>query len=210
MRLGWLLSRRLFGRIPKEGEEGAGDLAREPVLDISDIRSLGFWISNALMIAATIFGVYLAASEGFKQAMLFRQAEEQEHTYDLLTALRAEVIRNRENAGAATAKGLEELPQSWEEPPVIQRYIWQTMQNVPETFRVPPEALNGIALYYEALDNHLVTAFNGSTHRSTQYSAFQALEKANAAFDKDVIATIGAKMARLQDSLARYGVDPKE
>lgn len=209
MRLGWLLSRRLFGRIPKDGEESK-ESPDEPVLDISDIRSLGFWISNGLMIAATIFGVYLAASEGFKQAMLFRQVEEQEHTYDLLTALRAEVVRNREIVGAATEKGLEELPQSWEEPPAIQRFVWQTMQNVPETFRVPPQALNGIAIYYEALDEYLPTAFNSSTHRSTQYSAFKALAEANAAFDKDVIATIGAKMAKLQSALADYGVDPKE
>lgn len=205
MRLGWHTLRRLFAR--SGGEDGAPG---EPALDISDIRSLGFWISNALMVIATILGVYLAASEGFKKALLFRQVEEREHTYDLLTALRAEIALNRKVVGAVTEKGLAELPQSWEEPPVIQRYIWQTMQNVPETFRAPPEALNGIALYYASLDEHLPAAFNDRAHRTTQYAAFKKLAEANAAFDAGVIVPIDAKMARLHDTLAEFGVDPKE
>ena len=207
MRLGWLLTRKNTVRRAPDGE---GDEVEpgEGALDVSDIRSLGFWISNALMILATILGVYLAASEGFKQAMQFRQVEEAEHTYELLTALHAELQLNRSRLGEAVTDGLDELPQSYEEPPRNQRYIWQAMQNVPETFRVPPQALNGIAHYYREIDDYLEQAFDGRKHPSDQRRAFERLEAANAEFDAQVMTVIDAKMEELRRKLAEFGVDP--
>lgn len=207
MRLGWLLARRNAVRSTAD-DGGSGSSGADPALDVSDIRSLGFWISNALMIVATILGVYLAASEGFKQALQFRQVEESEHTYDLLTALRAELELNRSRAGNAVADGLQNLPQGWEEPPRNQRYIWNTMQNVPETFRVPPEALNGIAHYYSELDVYLEQAFDERKHPSDQRGAFMKLQEANAVFDETVMSVVDSKMRALREELLSYGIDP--
>ena len=207
MRLSWLLAKRHPAR--KATDTNAPNPAREP-LDLSDLRSLGFWISNALTIVATVLGVYLAASEGFKQALQFRQVEENEHTYDLLTALQAELGHNRALVGATVTKGLEQLPNSWENPPVLQRYVWQTMQNVPQTFRTPPVALNGIALYYNELDIHLENAFNERKHPSEQRSAILALQKANAELDQTVITAINVRMADLKQKLERFGLDPDD
>lgn len=209
MRLGWLLAKRYPGRSAPSNDESGGPGDAE-TLDVSDVRSLGFWISNALTIVATVLGVYLAASEGFKQALQFRQVEENEHTFDLLTSLKAEITHNRALTGELVDKGLEQLPQSWEKPPVQQRYIWQTMQNVPETFRAPPVALNGIALYYSRLDEHLEVAFNQRRHPSDQRNALLALQEANAEFDQTVLTAINAKMAELRSKLETFGINPDE
>ncbi|MEO0974308.1 MAG: hypothetical protein AAFX85_14550 [Pseudomonadota bacterium] len=206
MRLGWLLARKNVVRNPEDGSDSPAPGAA--ALDLSDIRSLGFWISNLLTIVATVLGVYLAASEGFNQAMQFRQIEENEHTYDLLTALHGELTLNRTRVGDVVSKGLEKLPQSWEEPPQRQRFIWRTMQTVPETFRVPPPALNGVALYYSELDEYLEQAFDERKHPSDQRSAFVKLQRANSVLDDEVMTVIEAKMTELRQKLTRYGVDP--
>lgn len=206
MRLGWLLARKNLGRktpTPSPADDNEA-------LDVSDVRSLGFWISNALTIVATVLGVYLAASEGFKQALQFRQVEENEHTYDLLTALSAEISHNRALVETVVVKGLEQLPQSWEKPPIQQRYVWQTMQNVPETFRTPPAALNGISMYYSKLDEHLAVAFNHRRHPSDQRSALLALQEANTEFDETVVTAINDRMADLRSKLQEFGVDPED
>ena len=207
MKLGTLFGRRPIVRRAVEHEDDETAVA-EARVDLSDVRSLGFWISNAFTILATVLGVYLAASEGFKQALQFRQVEENEHTYDLLTALKAELEYNRGQAGDTVERGLEKLPQSWEEPPPRQGFVWKTMQAVPETFRVPPAALNGIALYYSRLDQHMTDAYNERKHPSDQRNAILALQEANAELDDTVLRAINARMAQLKETLADFGVDP--
>ncbi|MEM9743268.1 MAG: hypothetical protein AAF918_11345 [Pseudomonadota bacterium] len=207
MRLGTLLGRRPIVRKALSHDESADDSAQAK-MDASDVRSLGFWISNAFTIVATVLGVYLAASEGFKQALQFRQVEENEHTYDLLTALKSELEYNRTQAGETVEQGLKQLPQNWQEPPKRQSFVWQTMQAVPETFRVPPVALNGIALYYAQLDEHLTAAYDERKHPSDQRSAILALQEANATLDTTVLTAINTRMAELKAQLTHFGIDP--
>jgi len=48
---------------------------------MSELRSGAFWVGQIIMLVATVLGIYLAASLGFKQALKLNLVEADRTTY---------------------------------------------------------------------------------------------------------------------------------
>ncbi|MFK7839263.1 MAG: hypothetical protein AB8B83_02940 [Bdellovibrionales bacterium] len=109
-----------------------------------------FWISQIVVILATVLGVYLAATEGFKLAIHFDRLSEQRDNYYLQKAFYDEISDNIETAESMLEK-LEANPGNAKyilENHQFSLYIWNTMPEHNATFQIPTEVLNDLRSYY--------------------------------------------------------------
>lgn len=106
-----------------------------------------FWASQLAVIASTIFGVYLASSEGLKSAVEFHAITQLEEKYHILKSLRQEVATNnqlvldfcdkslvRDTAGHITAyRSHTALEVHW--------FVWPLLQNTERSLALPTDIL---------------------------------------------------------------------
>lgn len=120
-------------------------------LDNSDLNSSAFWVGHLLMIAATVFGVYLAAHTGFSQAMLFNELKGKQSNYYLRQSLHDELadnvalLRQYQTTVLTQSPGSRELQQHH---PSLSLFIWETLKTAPNTLETPSYFLREARLFY--------------------------------------------------------------
>lgn len=118
-----------------------------------------FWASQLAVIASTIFGVYLASSEGLKSAVEFHAVTQLEEKYYALNSLREEVVKNnqlvvdfcdkslvRNAEGDVTAYRASALLN-------INWFVWQLLQNTDRSLALPTDILLGVEDYVTQTNN---------------------------------------------------------
>lgn len=125
-------------------------------LDNSDLNSSAFWVGHLLMIAATVFGVYLAAHTGFSQAMLFNELKSKQSNYYLRQSLYDELtdnvalLRHYHTTVLTQSPGSRELQQH---RPALSLFVWETMKTAPNTLETPSHILRGARQFYRDVES---------------------------------------------------------
>lgn len=115
-------------------------MVNQPI-ESSEVKKPSFWISQIFILMATILGVYLAATQGFKQAVQFEHIMGQKSTYYLQSSIKNELSLNI----TATEQFLEKTQQSkdqWATYPLdFSTFIWNNMQNSSTALELSPVIL---------------------------------------------------------------------
>ena len=109
-------------------------------LNVTGSSNREFWFGHILILLATVFAVYLAASAGLKTAVEFELIKSDRDSYYMRSALLDEVRDNaeqmqrwgKEYRGGKARKFIGN-PEDFK----LDDYIWQTMKDSSGTFEIP-------------------------------------------------------------------------
>jgi hypothetical protein len=161
-----------------------------------------FWLAQILMLASTVIGVYLAGMIGFEKGMQFDELRSQKVVYHMLSSIEGELDDNL-NAMQKLTGELKTLPF-----PIMQRlrqergldtFIWESMKESSETFRIPSDIITAIRRYYsnmEGIMRRLEKSELGRNHAADQIKSESAKVK------ELVMIRIHEEKQRIEDTLA--------
>ncbi len=206
------------------------------VLRIFKVRESGnaeFWISNLIVMASTIIGVYLAAQAGFTTAMQFEIARSERDGYYMRRALLDEVKDNLASVdewSAAFEKTLRNriseqyfLPSDtwtvywsgkngWSNAGVVpdelkmKTFVWETMKQQAITFQLPPELLSAVRRYYDSMDGNMKDVLG---HEWKAGPAAKAILEDTKRMRDEAIPAFEKDIADLRESLTARSVPVK-
>lgn len=170
---------------------------------LDETKKLSFWVSQLFILLATVVGVYLASSQGFRQALAYGDIQNTRSNYYLRKSLRGELADNvrlvREYANRVKTGGLP----ARKEPFNLDTFVWESMKNSSATLETPPELLRESRMFYRGI---------ADTHEKIVNNTFGvdfAVKKLNEFADhmeKEVLPQFDADMQTLRDSLAKRDV----
>jgi hypothetical protein len=203
------------------------------VFNIFKVRDEGnaeFWISNVVIMASTILGVYLAASAGYRTALDFEVARSERDGYYMRRALLDEVKDNLdavdgwtkdfEKALRTTISESYFLPgDSWVtywsdkggwsnshmKPDQLHMttYVWETMKQQTITFQLTPEILSAVRRYYDAMDGNMKDMVSEDWKAAR---AAKAILEDTKRMREEILPVFEKDIAKLHNSLAQKGV----
>jgi hypothetical protein len=110
-------------------------------LDTSEASKLSFWISQLCIIVATVLGVFLAANQGFKQAIAYGDIQSDKNNYYLRKSLQNEIAANISHT-RGYLKRIERGSLAERKAPFkLESFVWDCMRNSPYTLEMPSELL---------------------------------------------------------------------
>lgn len=179
-------------------------ITESKAMDYTEIRKASFWISQIFIILATVMGVYLASSQGFKQAMAYGNLQAARNNYYLRKSLRIEMNDNvalvREYMGRLETGGLP----ARKAPFSLDTFVWESMKNSPSTMEIPPQMLQEARKFYRGVaDLHQKVVDN-------TYSVKVANERLAGLADhveKDVLPIFDADIDKLGRHLKANGME---
>ncbi len=165
-----------------------------------EIRKASFWVSQIFILAATIMGVYLASSQGFKQAMAYGEIMSDKDNYYLRKSLQSEIADNlvlvREYMKRLETGGLP----ARQAPFALDTFVWENMKFSSATLETPPELLRESRVFYRGVADLQQKIANNT------YGVKVGIEKLQELVDhveKEVLPKFTADCQALKASLAR-------
>ena len=146
---------------PPSGQNpGQRDPLRQKLknMDHTDLGSSGFWIGQAMMILATVVGVYLAAYAGLEQALAFDRIQTLQDNYYLRQSLHDELSDNADALAAFATETLQNNPPLHiikAQRPDLERFVWETMRFSQTTLETPSTFLTSARRFYADADSLL-------------------------------------------------------
>jgi hypothetical protein len=207
-----------------------------PILRIFKVRESGnaeFWISNLVIMASTIIGVYLAAQAGFTTALQFEIARSERDGYYMRRALLDEVqdnlasvddwsktfekaLRNRISESyflpADTWTGYWSDKNGWSNAGIIpdelkmKTFVWETMKQQSITFQLPPELISAVRRYYDSMDGSMKDVRSHEWHAGP---AAKAILEDTKRMRDDIVPAFEKDIAELRASLQAKSVPVK-
>lgn len=120
-------------------------------MQFDEIRKASFWVGQFFIIIATVLGVYLASTQGFKQAMAYGNLQSARSNYYLRKSLRTEMHDNialvREYMKRLETGGLP----ARKAPFSLDTFVWESMKNATATMETPPEMLREARMFYRGV-----------------------------------------------------------
>lgn len=116
---------------------------------VNEIKKASFWVSQIFIIIATVLGVYLAASQGYKQAVQFENMTSYKDNYYLQKSLQYELQDNiviLKNYMANIQNG--NYYGARVEPLGFYTLIWENMKFSKTTLGTPPDFLRQAQQFY--------------------------------------------------------------
>ncbi|QIQ20253.1 hypothetical protein [Zophobihabitans entericus] len=115
----------------------------------NEVKKASFWISQLFILLATVSGVYLAANQGFKQAVEFENMNTYKDTYYLQKSLQNELQDNI----IILQKYMEKVQDgayfgARNEPLNFYSLVWENMKFSPTTLSAAPEVLRDAQRFY--------------------------------------------------------------
>jgi len=162
-----------------------------------------FWLAQVLMLVSTVIGVYLAGMIGFEKGMAFDELRTQKVVYHMLTAIEGELDDNLKQMQTLSDE-LNTLSfptlQHLSEERGLDTFIWESMKESPETFRIPSDIITGIRRYYsnmEAIIRHLEKAELG------RGVAIEQIKSESTKVKELVMIRISEEQQKIRDRLGR-------
>lgn len=119
---------------------------------VDEVKKVSFWVSQLFILLATVMGVYLASSQGFKQAMMYGNLQSARNNYYLRKSLRSEIADNlpliREYLKGLETGGLPARKAGF----ALDTFVWDSMKNSPSTMETPPQLLQESRKFYRGID----------------------------------------------------------
>lgn len=120
----------------------------------SDVKQAGFWVSQLCVIVATVLGVFLAANQGYKQAINFENALTYKDTYYVQQSMKYElednIIKIQEYIKKAKNPAYGIGAKS--EPLNLNSLVWENMKFSPATLGVNPDFLRLAQNFYNKIN----------------------------------------------------------
>lgn len=164
----------------------------------SDIRKASFWVSNLFIIAATVLGVFLAATQGFEQAVQFDNLRGDKNNYYMRQSLRGELADNAGYVKEYIAKVSNQVvsPQL-----VLEDFVWNNMTYAANALETPTELLREAQRFHRR-----VTEIMATPHFNDRMKA-QHLGELVKHLEENVLPAFDADIEALAKSLKARNVD---
>lgn len=168
----------------------------------SEIKKASFWISQFFIIAATVLGVYLAALQGFKQAVNFDTMQRLRNTYYLQSSLKSELQSNVQIARDYVSKQKAGMAPAQAASP-LNTFIWEAMKNSSTTWETPPEILTSAQKFYRYIPELQAAAGTTLGHAVVN----REIEKITAQIETDTLPAIDKNLERLRTNLKGFDIE---
>lgn len=123
-----------------------------------DKNNAEFWVSHLLIIASTVLGVYLAASEGYHVAVTFERVKSDRQSYYLQSALLSELrdnIDHMERWRTRYQTVSKNIFRGRGREIRLETHVWDGMAGSKSAYEVPVSVLNGIRRFYRRSESNL-------------------------------------------------------
>jgi len=181
------------------------NILKQPIKRAFKPGSMGqFWLTQSVVIASTIVGVYLAASVGLMEALRYEQLVNQRDLYYMNESLKAELDDNLQSLEQFIADlknpEIRYVPQR---RPDFSNYIWNVMGESSVTFQVPAKIITGVRRYHQKVDDLLDKLDNKIFSKDF---VRKSLEQQATRLRKDVFPVMATLKSDLQKQLQRYEI----
>ncbi|RKS84467.1 hypothetical protein DES39_2143 [Orbus hercynius] len=167
---------------------------------VNEIKKASFWVSQVFILLATVIGVYLAASQGYKQAVQFENMTSYKESYYLQKSLQYELQDNIVLLKGYMAKIQDSnYYGARNEPLNFYTLIWENMKFSSTTLSTPPMLLRQAQQFYREV---------AKLHESIAISDISVptgIKKLQAQIDiveQQLIPTLEKNTAQIQHELA--------
>lgn len=118
-----------------------------------DTRRAAFWISQLFVLLATVLGVYLASSQGFKQALAYGEVQATRTNYYLRQSLRNELEANLAPVRDYLTAIASGSASSRNQPIALETFIMDCLRNSPATLETPSDLLAESRKFYRDVED---------------------------------------------------------
>lgn len=168
-----------------------------------ETKKLSFWVSQIFILLATVMGVYLASSQGFKQALAYGDVQAMRSNYYLRKSLQSEIADNiplvREYMKRLETGGLPARKAAFS----LDTFVWESLKSSSATLETPPELLRESRQFYRGVAD-LHTKIVDNTYGVKV--ANEKLEELISHMEKDVLPMFDKDIAALRNELKNRGV----
>lgn len=179
-------------------------MVNQPI-ESSEVKKPSFWISQIFILMATILGVYLAATQGFKQAVQFEHIMGQKSTYYLQSSIKNELSLNI----TATEQFLEKTQQSkdqWATYPLdFSTFIWNNMQNSSTALELSPVILANTEKLMTNIPKEYLKATTGD--QMQRQAAIQQLGILVQQYHNTLLPELNKNIGQLEQTLQKAGIE---
>jgi hypothetical protein len=176
-----------------------------PKVDTGEVRKASFWISQVCIIIATILGVYLAANQGFKQALAYGNIQADKSNYHLRQSLRNEIAGNvtitRDYLKRIARGGIANRRAPFQ----LDTYVWDTMKYSGNTLETPADLLGANMDFMRQMNDLYAKIASGDV--SVEDGA-KRVETLLAKIENETLPKFDADINEIKARLAKQGVTP--
>ena len=177
-------------------------------LSVSGQPNTEFWLTQCIILASTVLGVYLASFAGFEIAVDFDRYQSTSDVYNLERSLEAEFVDNIEKVETWIAE-YPEGPMTWHAPQLAPRerhklddMVWETMRYSPRTFEVNPQIITGVRRFYSDIDAQMTIMFMQQNANGMARNALKKMGEIVATARNVVLPLLRSEIERLDGELA--------
>ena len=178
-------------------------------LSVNGRPNCEFWLTQSIILASTIIGVYLASLAGFDIAVDFDRYQSVSDVYNLEKSLEAEFSDNIEKVETWIAD-YSEGPMTWHAAKLAPRerhklddMVWQTMRYSQRTFEVNPAIITGVRRFYSDIEAQMTIMFMQQNANGMARNALKNMGKIAATARADVLPLLQSEIDRLDGELAK-------
>ena len=134
---------------------------------MSDLRAPAYWVGHFFTVAATIIGVYYAATVGFEVALKLELVRADRGTYYVSESMYQELEFNIENM-EKYIKNIEDKKYVYKEHIAgiqLNEYVFKSAMYSDSVFEIEPSLLTEVSIYYFSVGNaikHYIATDMGS------------------------------------------------
>ena len=169
-----------------------------------ETKKLSFWVSQLFILLATVVGVYLASSQGFRQALAYGDIQSDKANYYLRKSLRAEITDNlelvREYMKRLETGGLA----ARQAPFSLDTFVWENMKFSSSTLETPPDLLRESRQFYRGVADLQQKIANNTYSAKT---GTQRLTELVERMEKEVLPKFDADIAAVRKKLKDRDVE---
>jgi len=178
-------------------------------LSVSGRPNCEFWLTQCIILASTIMGVYLASFAGFEIAVDFDRYQSVSDVSNLERSLEAEFSDNIEKVETWIAD-YPEGPMTWHAAQLAPRerhklddMVWQTMRYSQRTFEVNPAIITGVRRFYSDIEAQMTIMFMQQNANGMARNALKKMGEITATARAEVLPLLQSEIKRLDDDLAK-------
>ncbi len=173
-------------------------------IDTNEIRKVSFWVSQIFILAATVAGVYLAANQGFRQAIAYEKLMGDKSNYYLRLSLRNEISDNIELVREYMKRIETGGPAARKAPFKLETFIWESMKFSSATLETPSDLLTESRNFYRTVadiqEKVSTLTFGVETAKKQLTELIERMEK-------DVLPRFDANIKALSEHLAKNDIE---
>ena len=163
-----------------------------------EIKKVSFWVSQLFILTATVLGVFLAASQGFEQAVQFDSIKGEKNNYYMRKSLQHELADNV----AHIREFIKKVDQRIDKPElVLDTFVWKSMVYSPTALETAPDLLREAKLFYHRAEEIMATPYFNNMNKAKALGELAAHvgQKVLPGFDADTAAIRKALLAKNMD-----------